>query len=56
MSFICTGYLNLSGILGLMVYAAVAVCIPCCCYMVVFRKSAYFNDTMLLVKRLLRKR
>lgn len=56
MSFLCTGYLNLSGILGLIVYAAVAVCIPCCCYMVVFRKSAYFNDTMLLVKRLLRKR
>ncbi|MBR2423272.1 MAG: oligosaccharide flippase family protein [Oscillospiraceae bacterium] len=55
MSFACTSYLSLSGILGLLVYGAVAVCIPCCCYLVLFGKSAYFKDAILLAKRLLLK-
>ena len=55
-SYVCTGYLNLSGIPGLIVYGMVAVCIPCCCYLVVFRKSIYFHDAMQIVERLLHKR
>ena len=52
----CTCRLELEGIPGLAVYAAVAVVVPCCCYFVVFGRSPYFRDAVKLAKRLLLRR
>lgn len=52
----CTRCLELEGIPGLAVYAAVAVVVPCCCYFVVFGRSPYFRDAVKLAKRLLLRR
>ena len=46
---------DLEGVLGLIAYAAVAVCVPCGLYILVFRRSAYFEDTMNILKRLVKK-
>ena len=51
-SWICTGWLKLEGIAALIVYGVIAVCVPCGLYILVFRKSAYFEDTMNILKRL----
>jgi len=51
-SFFSTYYLNLSGILGLFVYAGIAVCVPCCSFMIAFGRTEYFKDTLNIVKRL----
>lgn len=52
-SFFCTRCLNCDGLIGLFLYAIVAVSVPFCMYIVLFRKNEYFQDTMLLAKRLL---
>ena len=54
-SYTITWCLDLEGVLGLIAYAAVAVCVPCCLYILVFRRSAYFEDTMNILKRLVKK-
>lgn len=54
-SYTITWYLDLEGVLGLIAYGAVAVCVPCCLYILVFRRSAYFEDTMNILKRLVKK-
>ena len=56
MTHACTAALNLSGIPALLVYGVLAVCIPCGCYVLFFRKSFYFKDTLMLAQRLLLKR
>ena len=52
-SFLTTRWMNLDGLLGLFVYAVVAVAVPFSMYLVLFRKNEYFNDTLQLAKRLL---
>ena len=52
-SFFITCSLNLDGIIGLLVNAVVAVCVPCSLYLILFRKNEYLHDTILLFKRLL---
>lgn len=52
-SFSITQALNCDGLIGLFLYAVVAVSVPFCMYIILFRKNAYFNDTMQLAKRLL---
>ena len=54
-SHVCTGYMNMDGIAGLIVYGVTAVCVPCGLYILVFRRSAYFEDTMNILKRLVKK-
>lgn len=54
-SYTITWCLDLEGVLGLIAYAAVAVCVPCSLYILVFRRSAYFEDTMNILKRLVKK-
>ena len=54
-SHVCTGYMNMDGIAGLIVYGVTAVCVPCSLYILVFRRSAYFEDTMNILKRLVKK-
>ena len=54
-SYTITWCLDLEGVLGLIAYAAVAVCVPCGLYILVFRRSAYFEDTMNILKRLVKK-
>ncbi len=52
-SYFSTRYLNLDGLIGLVVYAIVAVSVPFSMYVVLFRKSEHFMDTILFAKRLL---
>ena len=54
-SYAITWYLDLEGVLGLIAYGTVAVCVPCSLYILVFRRSAYFKDTMNILKRLVKK-
>ena len=51
----CTAPLHLSGIPALFVHGIIAVCIPCCCYVLIFRKSLYFKDALMLAKRICRR-
>lgn len=53
LSYFCSGFLNCDGLIGLFLYAAVAVSIPFCLYIILFRKNENFKDTMLLARRLL---
>lgn len=52
-SFFITCSLNLDGIIGLLVNAVVAVCVPCSLYLILFRRNEYLHDTLRLLKRLL---
>lgn len=52
-TFFSTRCLKCDGLPGLFLYAVVAVSIPFCMYFVLFRKNEFFQDTMLLAKRLL---
>lgn len=54
-SHFAAGCLRMEGIPGLLVYALAAVCIPCGCYLLAFRRSPYFVDTLHILKRLLGK-
>lgn len=53
LSFFSTSFLHCDGLIGLFLYAAVAVSIPFCLYIILFRKNEYFIDTMILARRLL---
>lgn len=52
-SFFITCRLNCDGLLGLFVYGIVAVCIPSGLYLLLFRRNEFFQDTLLLAKRLM---
>lgn len=52
-SYFGTRGLHCDGLLGLFVYGAVAVVVPFCMYLILFRKNIYFKDTIHLIKRLL---
>ena len=51
----CTAPLHLRGIPALFVHGIIAVCIHCCCYVLIFRKSLYFKDALMLAKRICRR-
>lgn len=52
-SYFVTRDLHFDGLIGLFLYAAVAVAIPFCMYLILFRKNVYFKETLNLAKRLL---
>jgi hypothetical protein len=55
LTYACTAPLHLSGIPALFVHGVIAVCIPCGCYVLIFRKSLYFKDALMLAKRICRR-
>lgn len=52
-SFFLTRGLYGEGLIGLVLYGIVAVAVPFCMYLIIFRKNAYFKETINLAKRLL---
>lgn len=52
-SWFATSCMDLDGVLGLAVYAIVAVSVPFCMYLLLFRRNEYFRDTMHLIRKLL---
>lgn len=52
-SYYSTYLLNMGGFLGLFVYAVLAVSISCGIFVIAFGRTAYFKDTMGLVKRVI---
>ena len=55
-SFFITRWMDLEGILGLLLYAAVAASVPFGMYLILFRKNEYYASTLDLAKRLLLRR
>ena len=53
-SWVATSCMDFDGLLGLVVYAIVAVSVPLSMYLLLFRRNEYFQDTMLLLRKLLR--
>lgn len=53
LSFLITHNLNCDGLIGLVLYGVVAVTVPLCMYLLLFRKNEFFKDTVQVAKRLL---
>ena len=52
-SYFITFHLNCDGLMGLLLYAVVAVSVPSSMYMILFRKNEHFSDTIQFARRLL---
>lgn len=55
-TFVVTDFLNCGGFIGLFLYAVIAVCIPSCMYIVIFRQNAYFQSIVAFAKKLVLKK
>lgn len=55
-TFSVTNRMNCGGFIGLFLYAAIAVCIPSCMYIIIFRKNEHFQNIMDFAKKLVLKK